>query len=672
MLLNIQNFPNFLQEQQLIKPLNSNMNLVNWNPSQFSQIPILPVKSENNFLPGQIPLGGGIPLPMTSLAMAPIGQGHSPIQNISGPVVPERVMTRSAKRRYSNTAQPQQIQHHPTLSQKYQDQISSEARLNNAELEKLMRPLPGNVNMPFTYQEDNLNNFSPPASEFQMPLSRPPVSKRISTSPVNLDKPKFSRPAMRRNKLKRDFQPFRDRVDYSHIKCPKERRRLRSLDNARLYRDKEKQRIMTLEGGIEYFHDHNTRLQENNIALEKAISLLEEYMSKQAEEASRQCQQIVNQDNQQVHNQQVHNQHHSTALSSIENVQQTNHLNQVLGSTAPSAVSSDQNSDLTEITQLIAQDQTQTEFSAASYSGLDLPSNRNNCLEQPTLPNLDVNESDIVAMSEEYRINFRETDFNVKNGCGMSNIENILEENPENSNLDQHQDQNQEPTTSKIPSINENSKSSSGTRNKLGLSLDLTKLNSSGKSSNATSSTMKTIIEKNPSSFEDTEIEEKSQVTQKRDKVTKLEEKSHSSEYLNMVQAHTHSQASNAHTEVQLQAHVPQPVTSCSTATFKEPQSAQISQPALDQTQCSNISSQFNPNNCTTTNTTIGSIGEPLCSSSMIQHENLVSQPLSGVSGYGSAEPSPADILAKKNLKLGFRHFAFGGPVGHSSEQVGL
>ena len=66
---------------------------------------------------------------------------------------------------------------------------------------------------------------------------------------------KFSRPSMRKNKLKRVYDPFRDRQDFSHITDLKERRRLRSKDNARLYRDKEKFRISQLENGVGYFTD---------------------------------------------------------------------------------------------------------------------------------------------------------------------------------------------------------------------------------------------------------------------------------------------------------------------------------------------------------------------------------------------------------------------------------
>lgn len=87
------------------------------------------------------------------------------------------------------------------------------------------------------------------------------------------------RPVLRRTKLKRAFEPHRARVEYSHIACPKERRRLRSLDNAKLYRDREKQRIMDLENQLQDLQNKHTTLLANSLKLKTSYDTLEQYLN---------------------------------------------------------------------------------------------------------------------------------------------------------------------------------------------------------------------------------------------------------------------------------------------------------------------------------------------------------------------------------------------------------
>lgn len=587
--------------------------------------------------------------------------------------------TKTAKRRSLTASTNQNFAIPVTPNQNYQAQISSEAALTSEELEKLMKPLPGNINNPFQYSEiDCLPLVGPIDLDSQNLAGNglPCFSKE------ELEKPKFSRPAMRRNKLKRQFNPFRDRIDYSHISCPKERRRLRSLDNARLYRDKEKQRIMTLEGGIEYFHDHNTRLHDNNKLIEESIKILEEYLSKNL--GQRVCQNGIPQ-----------SQTHCVAaisepVASVENVKLQNVASPMLMDQAkimipvtaiPDAVytTSPHNPTLAASTPLRSERSEQSppailprdpagflrnrgpdlmstvETDATLESdGRRLSQENNDLLEhtntefslngtqleegalEPTLPDLSIpSENDVLAMGEKYRVAVREP--NLQAAQDIANIE------PMSTSI----------LLGKVNSNNSSSKASSGSRNKLGLSLDLTscKLNQSGKSSNATSSTMKTIIEKNPSTlnFEDESLERarlpKRPAQQEQDGQT-----------AGVINADDRGFVHPA-----LSTKVKE-----SDAMSKLDQNDLTQQFDSTQLSYSNFIGSNN-NNQNLTTTTIGSIGEPLCHSSMIQPDNLTP-----ISGYGSAEPSPADILAGKSLGDQFFHGQSHSSQGHVNGNNGL
>ena len=128
------------------------------------------------------------------------------------------------------------------------------------------------------FQPDTLNmnqmglNFNYPVSTlpmnyFPQPKFLPPKPEPVKNSMnVDLSKPLADqRPILRKTRLKRAFEPDRVRNDYSHIKDPKERRRLKSLDNARLHRDRERKRITDMESAIE-----ETNLLNNNLILENS------------------------------------------------------------------------------------------------------------------------------------------------------------------------------------------------------------------------------------------------------------------------------------------------------------------------------------------------------------------------------------------------------------------
>jgi len=127
------------------------------------------------------------------------------------------------------------------------------------------------------FQNNNNNQFlAPPA-----PLSAafPEPQKLDLTRPLA-----DQRPVLKRSRLRRDFTPNRDRIDYSHISDHKERRRLRSQDNARLYRDREKQKILDLENSIEGLMQDNSRLTIQNTTLKYKFEVLRSHVEKQKED----------------------------------------------------------------------------------------------------------------------------------------------------------------------------------------------------------------------------------------------------------------------------------------------------------------------------------------------------------------------------------------------------
>lgn len=132
-------------------------------------------------------------------------------------------------------------------------------------------------------------------------LPIPPVAQQILNEPFTAPKPldfskslKDQRPVLKKSRLRRQFDPHRDRLDFSHVACPKERRRLRSQDNARLYRDREKQRIIDLEVNIEALKKQNSRLTIESTTLQYKFELLEKYLAQVREvDAQKKLDQIL-------------------------------------------------------------------------------------------------------------------------------------------------------------------------------------------------------------------------------------------------------------------------------------------------------------------------------------------------------------------------------------------
>lgn len=119
---------------------------------------------------------------------------------------------------------------------------------------------------PDQFSSQITNKFYPEPQ--QLDLSRPLADQR---------------PVLKRSRLRRDFMPDRDRIDYSHVSDNKERRRLRSQDNARLYRDREKQKIMDLESSIEFLMQNNSRLTIQNTTLKYKFEVLKAHIEKARE-----------------------------------------------------------------------------------------------------------------------------------------------------------------------------------------------------------------------------------------------------------------------------------------------------------------------------------------------------------------------------------------------------
>jgi hypothetical protein len=80
------------------------------------------------------------------------------------------------------------------------------------------------------------------------------------------------------SRLKRKFDPHRDRHDYSYVADPKQRRRLRSIDNARLYRDREKQYIIDLQNKNEELTKSVSAFKCENALIADKMRLLESYI----------------------------------------------------------------------------------------------------------------------------------------------------------------------------------------------------------------------------------------------------------------------------------------------------------------------------------------------------------------------------------------------------------
>jgi len=102
----------------------------------------------------------------------------------------------------------------------------------------------------------------------------------FTSRPLDFSKSlKDQRPVLKKSRLRRSFEPHRDRIDFSHVQCAKERRRLRSQDNARLYRDREKQRIIDLENSIEQLREEQSRLTIKNTTLDYKYNSLLKYVN---------------------------------------------------------------------------------------------------------------------------------------------------------------------------------------------------------------------------------------------------------------------------------------------------------------------------------------------------------------------------------------------------------
>ena len=291
-----------------------------------------------------------------------------------------------------------------------------------------------------------------------------PTASNQQNQNIRPEAPKFSRPSMRKNKLKRVYDPFRDRQDFSHITDLKERRRLRSKDNARLYRDKEKFRISQLENGVGYFTDMNAKLVKQNDDLQRAICILNSCLQ------SRMAQ-IVQQQQSQSHNQnqsQEGSQESSSELSnqkqSQPNDQESAKLQDYTFSAAP------------------LEDTIDAEFSTINSTSTG---------EQNTLP-----EADPMTTQEinDYDNHYRAT-------VHQPNIDRMMNQEPSSS--DSNSNSNPNSTTVSKESRSKNLKdltkssghSSKEGRNKLGLTLELTK--NGEENENNSDSTIKNVSSKN-------------------------------------------------------------------------------------------------------------------------------------------------------------------------------
>lgn len=121
-------------------------------------------------------------------------------------------------------------------------------------------------------------NFSqtPPA---QTQPAKPFVLRPLYDKKIDLTKPlRDQRPVLKRSRLRREFEPHRDRAEFGDVEDVKDRRRLRSTDNARLYRDREKQKMIDLEEDIEQLKSVNSRLTIQNTTLKYKFDVLQRYI----------------------------------------------------------------------------------------------------------------------------------------------------------------------------------------------------------------------------------------------------------------------------------------------------------------------------------------------------------------------------------------------------------
>jgi len=120
-----------------------------------------------------------------------------------------------------------------------------------------------------------------PTPAFENDKAEPFVLAPLYDKRIDLTKPlKDQRPVLRRSRLRREFDPHRDRSDYNEVDDAKVRRRMRSTDNARLYRDREKQRMIDLEDSIEHLKTVNSRLTIHNTTLKYKLDVLTNYIKK--------------------------------------------------------------------------------------------------------------------------------------------------------------------------------------------------------------------------------------------------------------------------------------------------------------------------------------------------------------------------------------------------------
>jgi len=204
----------------------------------------------------------------TMVSQGPIGNGLSLQQPIFFPPFPVNNIA-------SSTASSRQPMHH---------NLATPNVANALQLAQMFTQ-----NQPNLIHTNLMNQYSTSPRQNLAKVPTPSLSTNASEQPfvlaplynkkIDLTKPlREQRPVLRRSRLRREFQPHRDRTEFNDISDTRERRRMRSTDNARLYRDREKQRMIDLEESIEFLKKHNSRLTIQNTTLKYKFSALQNYI----------------------------------------------------------------------------------------------------------------------------------------------------------------------------------------------------------------------------------------------------------------------------------------------------------------------------------------------------------------------------------------------------------
>lgn len=376
---------------------------------------------------------------------------------------------------------------------------------------------------------------------------------------------------------------------------------------------------MILEGGNQYYYDHNKRLHSNNLWLTQAIEKLEKYLSDQINAAAQQQQinQNINKNSTAAHPACIE-QHIENGFSSISSVN-TKDLTKITNfdSTQVSEVSPPENPGLkiNETQEFSMLDETQIQNHLVANEG-DSTQPSFSDIRDPTVPNLQINDSDIHAMSEKYRTEIQE-----------NLLENKLKSQAKQISVDQtvsRTDSNEKSSSSASNHLTKSSSSSS--KNKLGLSLDLSNIkwssssgnskNASGNSKNSTATTVKLNVANN-STLE---------------KIKEIETENESPDIDSIL-------SSESSDQVKLESMIP-PAHPASKSTGRKTVKPQLYNPygsmpsSVNQSQLSQLSQDLT-----------AMFGQPETASTFAETPSC----------YGSAEPSPEELemeKAKYGLKL--------------------